>query len=185
MPSPFFIFIVFIALLLYIVIAYNGFVHNRNQMKQAFASIDVQLKNRWDLIPGLVEVAKGYAAHEKEVLLNLVNARNAASYSNTNLQDRIPLERELARGLSQVMALSEAYPDLKADEIFLNLQRNLTEIESQIAAARRAYNSAVTTWNSRVEMFPSNIFAKSFGFQSADFFQIPQIEQSAPIVSLS
>lgn len=166
-------------------IIYNGFIHRRNRVKQAFAGIDVQLKKRWDLVPNLVQTAKTYAKHEKETLEQVVQARQSLIAGQENLGQRLDKEKNLSLGLGRLMALAESYPDLKADASFLNLQKNLTEIEAQIAAARRAYNSAVMSWNTGVQMFPGSLFAKVFGFAEADWFEMPEIERVNPQVDFS
>lgn len=164
---------VVLVILLVIVVIYNGFVSRRNAVRNAFASIDVQLKKRWDLVPNLVETVKAYAAHEKGVFESVILARQGVEKSEVGTRERFSHEQDLGAGVSRLLMLAEAYPELKASGHFLNLQRNLTEIESQLAAARRAYNAAVTDWNEGVEMFPGSILAKVFGFQVADWFETP------------
>lgn len=158
---------------------YNGFVSRRNSVRNAFASIDVQLKKRWDLVPNLVETVKAYASHEKEVFDSVIKARQGVESSPVGTKERFNREQDLGAGVSRLMMLAEDYPDLKAGAQFLNLQRNLTEIESQLAASRRAYNAAVTDWNEGVEMFPGSIFAKVFGFETADWFETPSDQRKA------
>ena len=165
-------------------VIYNGFVSRRNSVRNAFASIDVQLKKRWDLIPNLIETVKAYASHEKEVFENVIKARQRVEASPVGTRERFQSEQDLGAGVSRLMMLAEAYPDLKAGGHFLNLQRNLTEIESQLAASRRAYNSAVTDWNEGVEMFPGSLFAKVFGFETADWFETPSEQRKAHNVRL-
>lgn len=160
-------------------IIYNGFVSRRNSVRNAFASIDVQLKKRWDLVPNLVESVKAYASHEKEVFESVIRARQGVENSAMGTRERFQSEQDLGAGVSRLMMLAESYPDLKAGGQFLNLQRNLTEIESQLAASRRAYNAAVTDWNEGVEMFPGSIFAKVFGFETADWFETPADQRKA------
>lgn len=163
--------------LLVVALFYNGFVARRNAMRYAFATIDVQLKKRWDLVPNLVETVKGYAAHERATLEQVVRLRDAARDSSGG--ERMARERELGAGIGRLIALAEAYPQLRADGMFLNLQRNLSEIEAQIAAARSAYNAAVTDWNRGVESFPGNLFAATFGFRRADWFEAAEPERAA------
>lgn len=170
------------AVFLVLVIMYNGFISRRNMMRNAFASIDVQLKKRWDLVPNLVEVAKGFAAHEKETMQAVIEARKARGDSQT----RFVHEEKISQGLGRMMALAEGYPELKSNRLFLNLQRNLTEIESQISASRRAFNAAVTDWNQGVESFPGNIMAGVFNFERADWFEVSSaVERSKVEVDLS
>jgi len=167
--------------LLIVAIMYNGFVSRRNAMRHAFSSIDVQLKKRWELIPNLVETVKKYASHEKETMEAVVQARNARSDS----KERFDSEAKISQGVGRLFAIAEDYPDLKAGDQFLNLQRNLTEIESQISASRRAYNAAVTDWNEGVEAFPGNILAGMFNFERADWFEARTQERDRVDVNLS
>ncbi len=162
--------VVFLAL----IVMYNGFISRRNKMRNALASIDVQLKKRWDLVPQLVETVRGYASHEKEVFENVTKARRGIEAVESSSRERFNYEQDLGAGLARVMILAEDYPDLKAGEQFLNLQRNLTEVESQIAASRRAFNAAVMAWNQRVEMFPSSIMAGVLNFELEDWFETPE-----------
>lgn len=167
-------------LLLVVVLYYNGFISRRNAMRNAFASIDVQLKKRWDLIPNLVQTVKGFAKHEKDVMESVIAARNAPSGS----KERFNCEQQVAAGASRLIAVAESYPELKSNEQFLLLQRNLTEVESQISASRRAYNAAVTAWNEGVEAFPGVLFAKVFNFERADWFEAGAGERENVEVSL-
>jgi LemA protein len=173
--------LVAVALLALVVCAviYNGFVSRRNAVRNAFASIDVQLKKRWDLIPNLVETVKAYASHEKETFDRVIKARQRVESSPVGTRVRFESEQDLGAGVSRLMMLAEAYPELKAGDQFLNLQRNLKEIESQLGAARRAYNASVTDWNEGVEMFPGSVFAKVFGFATADWFETPSDQRKA------
>ena len=156
--------------LLIVVSIYNGLISKRNMAQNAFSSIDVMLKRRHDLIPNLVEVVKGYATHEKEVFDSVTKLRNQAVNSSTPIADRFEAEQQLTPQLGRLIAVAESYPELKADEQFLMLQRNLTESEEQIAASRRAYNAAVLQLNNAVDTFPSNIFAKQFGIERHEFY---------------
>lgn len=159
---------------LVLILMYNGFIVRRNRVRNAFASIDVQLKKRWDLVPQLVETVRAYAAHESAVFENVTKARRGIESVKATSRERFLAEQDLGAATSRVMMLAEGYPDLKASEHFLNLQRNLTEIESQIAASRRAFNAAVTEWNQGVEMFPGSILAGMFGFERQDWFETPE-----------
>ena len=159
---------------LVLIVMYNGFVSRRNRMRNAFASIDVQLKKRWDLVPQLVETVRAYAAHEQGVFENVVRARRGIEAVAADSRERFNYEQDLGAGVSRVMMLAEDYPDLKAGAQFLNLQRNLSEVEAQIAASRRAFNAAVTAWNEGVEMFPGSIMAGIFGFKVQDWFETPE-----------
>ena len=160
--------VVFIGLVL--IIIYNGLVGKRNMVRNAFSSIDVNLKKRADLIPNLVETVKAYASHEQETLTRVIELRNRIQES-TDDAERFRLEGQLGPQMGKLFALSESYPDLKSNENFLNLQRTLTEVEEQISAARRAYNAAVLDINNAVETFPSNLIANAFGFTRHDFFE--------------
>lgn len=168
--------------LILLVILYNGHVSRRNAVDYSFSSIDVQLKKRWDLIPGLVETAKGYAKHEHDLFIRVIKARKSAQEAKGD--ERFRRESEVSQELPRIMALAESYPELKADQQFLSLQRNLTEIESQISAARRAYNAAITDYNDGVQMFPSSLVASMFGFKKREWFQIESVERKVTDVSI-
>ena len=161
-------------MLLALILMYNGFIARRNRMRNAFASIDVQLKKRWDLVPQLVETVRAYASHEKEVFENVTKARRGIEAVTSDSRERFNYEQDLGAGMARVMMLAEDYPDLKAGDQFLNLQRNLSEVEAQIAASRRAFNAAVTAWNESVEMFPGSILAGIFKFERQDWFETPE-----------
>ena len=173
---------------------YNGLVQKRNAYKNAFAQIDVQLKRRYDLIPNLVETAKGYMKHERETLEAVINARNAAYSANSNavanpgdpgaMKALAGAEGQLNSALSRLLVTFEAYPDLKANQNMLALQEELTSTENKIAFARQAYNDAVTAYNNGREMFPQNIVAGMLGFQPAALLEIENKEERvAPKVS--
>ena len=153
------IIIVIAIVVLYIFITYNSFVSRKNKIKQAISGIDVYLTQRFDLIPNLVECVKGYMTYEKETLTEITKMRQ--SYLQTrNLQEGEKLNNEC----NKIMAVAENYPELKASEQFLNLQKNLTKMESQLQAARRIYNSEVNVYNNKIQMFPNVIIANMFGF---------------------
>lgn len=169
-----------IALLLLTVIgSYNGLVTMRNRSRQAFSDIDVQLKQRHDLIPNLVETVKGYASHEKETLDAVIKARNQAISAPQGSAGQAAAEGQLSGALGRLIALSEAYPDLKANTNFQQLQTELADIENKIAAARRFFNNAVSEYNSRRESFPAVLFAGSLGFSPMDFFNLDEGERKA------
>ena len=147
-------------------------------MRNAFSSIDVQLRRRWDLIPNLVKTVKAFASHEKEVFESIIAARNSAQTLPAKGSQRARQEAVISQGVDRLLAVAEGYPDLKSSEHFLNLQRNLTEVESQISASRRAYNAAVQAWNNGVESFPGSLFAGMWGFKAADWFEIQNHERS-------
>ena len=158
-------------LLLFLVIIYNGLISKRQTVNQAFADIDVQLKQRQNLIPNLVETVKGYASHEKETLDAVIKARNSAVGADS-VADKAQAENMLSSALGKLFALSEAYPDLKANTNFLDLQDELSNIEDKLAAARRFYNSAVSDYNTAKEQFPGVLIANSFGFEDREFFDV-------------
>jgi len=171
-------------LILILVLMYNGFVSRRNRLRNAFASIDVQLKKRWDLVPQLVEMVRAYASHEKGVFERVTRARRGIESVESDSPERFRYEQDLGAGVSQVMLLAEDYPELKAGKQFLNLQRNLTEVESQIAASRRAFNAAVTGWNEGVEMFPGSVMAGICGFRVQDWFETPESQRKVTDVQI-
>jgi LemA protein len=160
--------------LIYWAVVYNGLISKRNSAKRAFSGIDVQLKKRWDLIPQLVEVVKGYAAHEKEVFTKVIEARRMAmeSYDGSLSRARMSSEQVIAKETPRIMALAEDYPEIKADEQFLWLQRNLVEVESQVSASSRAYNASVLKYNNGTQQFPSSLIAGKHGFAEMEFFTI-------------
>jgi len=171
-------------ILVAVAVFYNILVYRRNQADNVFSTIDVMLKRRYDLIPNLVETVKGYARHERETFEKVAQIRAKAISEGTSTDEKINLDGEMKSALGRIFAIAEGYPELKANENFLNLQKNLTETEEQIAAARRAYNAAVTDFNNSCEMFPTNIFASMFGFQKKNLFQISDNEKQPVKASL-
>jgi LemA protein len=165
-------------IVLFVVTVYNRLVALRQTTKNAFADIDVQLKQRHDLVPNLVETVKGYAAHESGVLQKVTEARGAAMRANT-LPERSAAEGALTGALSQLFAVAENYPQLKANENFRQLQSELEDLENKIAAARRFFNNAVAEYNTAVQQFPAVLFAASFGFAAADMFALDAAEKAA------
>jgi LemA protein len=159
------------AVLVFLVTAYNTMVTLRRRADQAFADIDVQLKQRHDLIPNLVETVKGYAAHEKETFDAVIKARNGA-VSAKGEAAQAQAEQQLTGAVGRLMALAEAYPDLKANTNFLKLQEDLGSVEDKLAAARRFFNNAVGEYNAQIESVPSVFFASKFGFLKRDFFDV-------------
>jgi len=158
--------------------AYNRLISLRQHANQAFADIDVQLKQRQDLIPNLVETVKGYASHERGTLDAVVAARNAAAMAQ-GVHDKAAAEGALTRAVGGVLALAEAYPDLKANANFLRLQDELADIENKVAAARRFFNNAVGDYNGAIQSFPAVLIAGSFGFQPREFFDVGETERAA------
>ncbi len=171
MIMPIVILVIVIVLVGMAVATYNRLVGLRQNADSAFADIDVQLKQRQDLVPNLVETVKGYAAHERGTLDEVTAARNAAA-SATNVQDRVQAENVLTGALGRLIAVAEAYPDLKANQNFLQLQSEITDIENKIAAARRFFNNAVAEFNAQIQTFPAVLFAASLGFTARDFFDL-------------
>lgn len=167
-----------------LIVMYNAFVSRRNYMRQSFSAIDVHLKRRWELVPNLVQTVQGYADHERRTLEKVIHARNAARDARSASKERFLQEEKVGAGLGHLFGVAEAYPELKANEQFLNLQRNLTEIESQISAARRTYNESVTRWNDGVEAFPGSLMASWFDFERAELFEANEIEREVVDVRL-
>lgn len=179
-----YIIIAIIALLLiYIFILYNSFIKSNNRVKEAFSTMDVYLKKRWDLIPNLVETVKGYAKHEKDTLENVIKLRNNA-YDNMSNEDKIKTNEQLTKDISRIMILAENYPELKASDNFRDLSNQLTKIEDDIANSRKYYNAVVRLFNNKVEVFPNNIFAKVFGFKSKSMFEASASERESIKIEL-
>ncbi|MBS7284867.1 MAG: LemA family protein [Prevotella sp.] len=160
------------------IVCYNNLVKLRNNRENAFANIDVQLKQRHDLIPQLVATVKGYAAHEKETLAMVTNAR-AAAMGATSINDKIAAENALSTALAGLRVSLEAYPDLKANQNFLQLQGEIADVENKLAATRRFFNSTTKELNNAVQTFPSNLLAGIFGFHKEPMFEIPQQDRAA------
>jgi LemA protein len=179
----FWILILVLGLVAWLVFTFNKLVRIRNQSRNAWADIDVQLKRRYDLIPNLVETIKGYAEHEKETFEAVVEARNRAMAAQGPAQ-KGPAEGQLGQALGSLFALAESYPELRAVDSFLQLQETLSEIEEALQNARRYYNAVVRDLNTAIEQFPSNLVAGLFGFTPADFFRIGAAEREAPRVDL-
>jgi LemA protein len=159
-------------LVIYIIALYNGLVRARNAVKNAWSQIDVQLKRRHDLIPNLVETAKGYVAHERGTLEAVVKARQQAISITGGVEERAKAENTLTQTLRSLLALAEAYPDLKANQNFLTLQEELASTENKIGFSRQFYNDTAMQYKNRIEVFPSNMLATMFGFQAEPFFQL-------------
>lgn len=175
------ILLIIIGIVVYFVLIYNSLINLRNRVKNAWSQIDVQLKRRTDLIPNLVETVKGYAAHEKGVFENVTKAR-----SNLMNAQSVPENAEannmLTGALKSLFAVAENYPDLKASQNFQDLQRQLSETEDKIAYSRQFYNDTVLMLNNKIQMFPSNMVARQFKFQEAEFFEAPEGEREVPEV---
>ena len=168
----FLIFIIIgIILVLYAVTGYNSFIKMRNRIDEAFATMDVYLKKRWDLVPNLVNTVKGYAEHEKSTL-EMVTGMRRQAYESMSQEEKIAANKELGAGLGRLIATAEAYPELKADQQFLQLSRQLNDIENDIANSRKYYNATVRELNTKVETFPSNIIANLFHFTKRPMFEV-------------
>jgi LemA protein len=167
--------------IIWLVTAFNSLVGFRNQVKNAWAQIDVQLKRRYDLIPNLVETVKGYVKHERETLEAVTNARNLAQKaSSAGAAERGKLEGALGAALGRLLAVAEAYPDLKANQNFLALQEELTSTENKISFSRQYYNDSVLKFNNKIQMFPSNIIASMFNFNLGEFFEVTVAAEKEP-----
>ena len=162
-----------IAIVLIAIFLYNSLVRARNRVGEAWSDIEVQLKRRYDLIPNLVETVKGYAKQESSVLENVTRMRNVAMQAGS-MQDRLKDENQLTGALKSLFAVAENYPDLKSNQNFMQMQRDLTDTEDKIQAARRFYNGNVRDYNTKLQVFPTNIFASMFGFTKRDFFDIDE-----------
>ena len=176
--------VVIVAVVLWGVSAYNGLVTLRNRVKNGWSQIDVQLKQRADLIPNLVQTVKGYAAHESQVLTQVTQARaNALQAAQSgDVQQRIQAENQLSRAIMNLQAVAEAYPQLQANQNFLDLQGQLKALEAKIAYARQFYNDVVQKYNTKIEVVPSNIIAGLFHFEQASYFQIDEADRQVPQV---
>ncbi|HQV62193.1 MAG: LemA family protein [Chitinophagaceae bacterium] len=162
---------IIVLIVIWVISLYNGLVRLRNRRQNAFADIDVQLRQRHDLIPQLVDTVKGYATHEKDLLLKITEARTAAMNA-TSIDGKIVAEQQLSAALQGLKVQVEAYPDLKANQNFLQLQEELSDIENKLAASRRFFNAATTEYNNAVESFPSNLIARNFGFNREILFDL-------------
>src|SRR5881392_2226229 len=181
---------IIVLILLWGVVSYNRFVQQRNLIRNAFANIDTELRRRYDLIPNLVETVKGYAAHEREVFEEVARTRSAAAgTAGQSPAAQAAAEGPFVAALGRLFAVAENYPELKANQNFLELQRELANTEDRIQASRRFYNANVQDYNRRVQSFPSALIARSFGFKEEEFFEIPDAERAvvgqAPRVDFS
>lgn len=170
------VIVIIVLLLLYVAGTYNSLVSLRNKVRDQWSQIDVVLKNRNDLIPNVVETVKGYAKHEKETLNAVIEARNKATSATTS-EEEMKAAGEVTQALGRLFALAESYPDLKANQNFMDLQANLKEIEEKIRFARQFYNDVVLSYQNKLQMFPSNIVANMFGFKPEAFFEATEEER--------
>ena len=168
-----------VVFVVYAVSVYNGFIALKNRVDEAWSDIEVQMKRRYDMVPNLVETVKGYAKHEAGTLEKVIQARNMAMGMHESMKEISESENMLSGALKSIFALSENYPDLKANANFMELQRELRDTEDKLQAARRFYNGNVLAYNTKVEMFPSNIVASMFNFDKRDFFELAEDEQAA------
>lgn len=168
--------IIAVMLIIYVIATYNALVTISNKVNEAFSTMDVYLKKRWDLIPNLVETVKGYAKHEQDTLEQVVNLRNSA-YEKMSNEDKLKTNVDLTKGINKIMALAESYPDLKANQNFLNLSDQLGSCEADIANARKYYNAVVRDYNTKVQMFPSNIVAAMFGKKEKAMFEADEAQR--------
>ena len=178
--TTYFLFGVLGVVIIWFIASYNGFVRLANRVKEAWADIDIQLKRRYDLIPNLVETVKGYASHEREAFEKVTEARAKALGAQT-VQEKGEANNMLSSALKSIIAIAEAYPQLRAVESFAKLQDELSDTENKIQAARRFYNGNVRDLNIKTETFPSNIIAKTFNFQKQEFFQLEESEAREPV----
>lgn len=167
------------AIALMVITIYNRLVALRQKRRQAFSDIDVQLKQRYNLVPQLVETVKGYASHEKEVLENVTAARTGIDKAGDNIAERASAESQLSKAMMNLFAVAENYPDLKASDNFQKLMSELSEIEDKIAAARRFFNSTTQKLNTAIEQFPASLIASKFGFTQEEFFEVDEATQEA------
>lgn len=169
--------IVVLGLLVVVIMIYNGLIGRRNRVDQAFASIDVMLKKRYDLIPNLVATVEKYMVHERELLTELTELRTRAISGDLPPEQRVAAENGINAALSRIMVSVENYPDLKSNQNFLQLQGSLNEVEEQISAARRAYNAATTDYNNAIQMFPGSLFAGPMGLSRRELFEATAVER--------
>lgn len=175
---------VIVIVLIYFFITYNKLINLKNRVEEAFSTMDVYLKKRWDLIPNLVETVKGYAKHEKDTLNEIVSLRNK-SYDNMTNNDKLLTNNKVNKDISRLMLLAESYPELKANQNFIDLSKQLTNLEEDIANSRKYYNGTIRLMNNMVEMFPSNIVAKILGYKQLNMFEAKQEEKENIKVDLS
>ena len=171
---------IIVLLVIFVIVTYNGLIRSRNQVENAWSQIDVQLKRRIDLIPNLVETVKAYAAHEKDTLDAVIRARNAAMAAPADPHAQAAADGQVASALRQVFALSEAYPDLKANQNFLALQEELSATEGRVAYARQFYNDTVLTYNNKLQAFPTVIFANMLKFDNREYFEADEAAREVP-----
>lgn len=185
MPLIYILLIVLAVFVVWVIFAYNRFITLGNRTDEAWADIDVQLKRRYDLIPNLVETVKGYATHEREAFENVTKARAMALGAGNNVAAQAEAENMLTGALKSVFAIAEAYPDLKANQNFLELQRELSDTENKIQAARRFYNTNVRDMNTAIQTFPSNLVAQAFNVTNREFFDLDEGSPEREVVKVA
>jgi len=182
MSTPLLVVLVLVLLALFVGVTYNSLIRRRNEVDNAWSQIDVQLKRRLDLIPNLVETVKGYAAHEKTALEAVIAARNTGMAASSDPHAQASADNAMTGALRQLFALSEGYPDLKANQGFVSLQEELANTESRIAYARQFYGDAVSTYNTAIQKFPNVVFAGMLGFSAREFFEAEDAARVVPEV---
>lgn len=174
---------IIVLLVIYVFITYNGLIKSKNYVKEAFSTMDVYLKKRWDLIPNIVEVVKGYAKYEQETLSKVTELRTNA-YDSLAVDKKISINEQITTGISKIIAISENYPELKANESFIQLSNELINVEKDIENSRKYYNGTVRNYNNKIQMFPSNIIASLFGFKEEKMFEANSEEKNNVKVDL-
>lgn len=174
--------IVLLLPVIYVITTYNTLVALRNHIAESWSDVDTELQRRYELIPNLVETVKGYAKHERESLEKVIELRNQCQADRGSIEHQAGTEKQLVSGVQRLMAIAEAYPDLKADQNFMQLQKELVNTEDRIQAARRFYNGNVRDYRNKMEAFPSNLIANGFGFKPHDFFDVDPAVREAPSV---
>ncbi len=173
---------ILLIIIIYALVTYNNFIKLKNMVQEAFSTMDVYLKKRWDLIPNIVETVKGYVKHEENTLKEIVELRGS-SYDSMSLDEKVKANQAISKDINKIMLIAENYPDLKASSNFQDLSRELSKVEEDIANSRKYYNGTVEMFNNKVEMFPSNIFAKIFGYKSKSMFETENNERENVKVS--
>lgn len=174
---------IIVLLVIYIFATYNSLIKSKNYVKEAFSTMDVYLKKRWDLVPNLVEVVKGYAKYEQETLSKVTELR-ASAYDSMSVNKKISINEQITAGISKIIAISENYPELKANENFMQLSSELVNVENDIENSRKYYNGTVRNYNNKIQMFPSNIIAGVFGFKEEKMFEADSEEKNNVKVDL-
>jgi len=170
-------------IVVYVLMTYNSFVKLKNQLNEAFSTMDVYLKKRWDLIPNIVEVVKSYSKHEEETFQKIIELRNG-SYEKMNAGEKVEANNQMNHQLGKLMAIAEAYPELRSNENYKDLQRQLTKVEEDIANARKYYNANVREYNNKVQMFPSNLVAVIFGQKEQKMYEANEKEREIVKISM-